>query len=182
MAKLAKSKAGVTAGQSGGNDPLLDAFRTLEPALRKFIAVRARNSADTDDILQDVAARILTRDPAIAVENKSAFLFSIASNLMKDRDRRRLARRQGEHVTLESVEIADASASQDDIVDGRQRLKRFVAALDALPAKEREVFVRHRMEGHTLLHVAESTGLSFTQVRKLLEQAMARLARKVWKD
>src|SRR5262249_41167236 len=116
------------------------------------------------------------------VDNKSAFLFSIASNLMKDRERRRLVRRQGEHVTLDDMEIADPAALQDQVVEGRQRMQRFLAALDTLPGREREVFVLHKVEGQTLLQVAEKTGLSFAQVRKLVEQAMARLSRKVWKD
>jgi RNA polymerase sigma factor (sigma-70 family) len=57
-----------------------------------------------------------------------------------------------------------------------------MAALNTLPGREREVFVLHRVEGQTLLQVTERTGLSLAQVRKLVEQAMARLARKVWKD
>jgi DNA-directed RNA polymerase specialized sigma24 family protein len=51
-----------------------------------------------------------------------------------------------------------------------------------LPAREREIFVAHKVEGETLLQVAETTGLSLAQVRKLVEQAMARLMRKGWKD
>ncbi|MBO9545446.1 sigma-70 family RNA polymerase sigma factor [Caulobacter sp.] len=163
-------------------DPLFSAFVALEPALRRFVASRTRQDADVDDILQAVAARIVARDRDVPVENKTAFLFSIASNLLKDRGRRGLARRQGEHVPLDGVELADPAALQDDVLDGRQRMRRFLAALDALPGKEREVFVLHRMEGRTLLQVGEQTGLSMFQVRKLVERAMTRLARKVWKD
>ena len=176
IAKTAPSMAGEQA------DPLFEAFRALEPALRRFVAARLRHDTDVDDILQTIAARIVARDPDDEVENKTAFLFSVASNLMRDRNRRRLAQRQGEHVTLDDVEIADPAALQDDVVDGRQRLQRFLAALKTLPLREREVFVLHRMEGRTLLQVADRTGLSLAQVRKLVERAMARLARKVWKD
>lgn len=182
MIKLAKSEDDRVTGQGVDNDPLFQAYCALEPALRRFVATRVRNTADTEDVLQDLVARILSRDPAVAVDNKTAFLFSIASNLLKDRDRRRVVRRQGEHVTLDNVEIPDTAALQDQIVDSRQRMERFLTALNTLSAKERDVFVRHRMEGQTLLHVAESTGFSVTQVRRILEQAMARLSRKVWKD
>jgi RNA polymerase sigma-70 factor (ECF subfamily) len=168
--------------KGGCGDPLFDAFRALEPALRRFVASRIRQDADVDDILQGVAARVAARDRDVPVENKAAFLFSIASNLVKDRGRRGLARRQGHHVALDDVELADPAALQDDVLDGRQRVRRFLAALDALPGKEREVFVLHRMEGRTLLQVGEQTGLSLSQVRKLVERAMTRLARKVWKD
>lgn len=168
--------------RDGSGDPLFEAFRALEPALRRFVASRIRQDADVDDILQGVAARVAARDRDVPVENKTAFLFSIASNLLKDRGRRRLVRRQGEHVALDDVELADPAALQDDVLDGRQRLRRFLAALEGLPGKEREVFVLHRMEGRTLLQVGEQTGLTLAQVRKLVERAMARLARKVWKD
>ena len=173
------AKPASTARDAAG-DPLFEAFRALEPALRRFVAARARQ--DVDDILQGVAARVIGRDRNVPVENKTAFLFSIASNLLRDRGRRGRARRQGEHVGLDEVELVDPAALQDDVLDGRQRLRRFWAALDALPVKEREVFVLHRMEGRTLLQVGEQTGLSLAQVRKLVERAMARLARKVWKD
>jgi RNA polymerase sigma factor (sigma-70 family) len=173
---------GEAAHLAAADDPLFEAFRVLEPALRRFIANRVRNDADVEDVLQDLAARIIGRDREAPVENKTAFLFSIASNLMRDRDRRRLVRRQGDHVALEDVEIADPAALQEQIVDSRQRLQRFMAALKTLPGKEREVFLLHKVEGQTLLQAAERTGLSMAQVRKLVEQAMARLARKVWKD
>ena len=173
------AKPASTARDAAG-DPLFEAFRALEPALRRFVAARARQ--DVDDILQGVAARVIGRDRNVPVENKTAFLFSIASNLLRDRGRRGRARRQGEHVGLDEVELVDPEALQDDVLDGRQRLRRFWAALDAVPVKEREVFVLHRMEGRTLLQVGEQTGLSLAQVRKLVERAMARLARKVWKD
>ncbi len=171
-----------TTAKGGCGDPLFEAFRALEPALRRFVASRIRQDADVDDILQGVAARVAARDRNVPVENKTAFLFSIASNLLKDRGRRRLVRRQGDHVALDDVELADPAALQDDVLDGRQRLQRFQAALNALPGQEREVFVLHRMEGRTLLQVGEQTGLSIAQVRKLVERTMARLARKVWKD
>jgi RNA polymerase sigma factor (sigma-70 family) len=178
----AKDNRSPLAADTGESDPLFQAFRVIEPALRRFIANRVRNDADVEDILQDVAARILGRDPEAAVNNKTAFLFSIASNLVKDRNRRRLVRRQGEHVTLDNVEIVDPAALQDQIVDGRQRMQRFLAALKTLPGREREVFVLHKVEGRTLLQTAEMTGLSLAQVRKLVEQALVRLTRKVWKD
>src|SRR5262249_18133252 len=130
----------------GRGDPLFDAFRTLAPALRRYIASRVRNDADVEDVMQDVAARIVARDQKVPIDNKTAFLFSIASNLMRDRDRRRLVRRQGEHVALDDVEIADPAALQDQIVDGRQRLQLFLAALNTLPGREREVFVLHKVE------------------------------------
>ena len=173
------AKPASTARDAAG-DPLFEAFRALEPALRRFVAARARQ--DVDDILQGVAARVIGRDRNAPVENKTAFLFSITSNLLRDRGRRGRARRQGEHVALDEVELVDPAALQDDVLDGRQRLRRFWAALDALPVKEREVFVLHRMEGRTLLQVGEQTGLSLAQVRKLVARAMARLARRVWKD
>lgn len=166
----------------GGEDALFVAFRVLEPALRRFIAKRLRNSADVDDILQEVAARVAGRENRIPIENKTAFLFSIASNLIRDRDRRDLVRHQNDHVALDDLEIADPAALQDQVADSRQRMRRFMAALQALPRQEREVFVRHRVEGQTLQEVAAHAGLSLAQVRKLVEHASARLARKVWKD
>jgi RNA polymerase sigma-70 factor (ECF subfamily) len=178
----AKDNRKPLAVEAGEGDPLFQAFRALAPALRRFVANRVRNEADVEDVLQDVAARVLGRDLEAAVNNKTAFLFSIASNLVKDRNRRRLVRRQGEHVTLDNVEIVDPAALQDQIVDSRQRMQRFLAALKTLPMKEREVFVLHKVEGCTLLQTAEMTGLSLAQVRKLVEQALARLTRKVWKD
>jgi RNA polymerase sigma factor (sigma-70 family) len=178
----AKNDRGPPAAAGDGDDPLFEAFRALAPALRRFIANRVRNDADVEDILQDVATRLAARDRDVPVDNKTAFLFSIASNLLRDRDRRRLVRRQGEHVALDDVEIADPAALQDQIVEGRQRLQRFMAALNTLPGREREVFVLHKMEGQTLLQAAERTGLSLAQVRKLVEQAIVRLTRKVWKD
>lgn len=165
-----------------GGDPLFQTLHALEPALRRFIAARVRSLADVDDVLQDIAARLAARDPRAVVDNKTAFVFSIAANLLRDRKRRGHVRRDSGHVMLDDVELADPAALQDEVVDARLRLRRLSAALDRMPGEQSMVFVRHRIQGRTLSQVAEESGMSVAQVRRLLERAMTRLARKVWGD
>ncbi len=176
-----EGKAGP-AGGSSGNGNLFEAFQALRPALTRFLSARGVDPSDLEDVLQDMAIRIVSPPDDQAIRNNTAFLFSMAANLVRDRRRRARTHHDDRHLCVEDVELHDPSAFVDDLVDSRIRLRRLDVALGKLPADQRRVFVLSRVKGHTLSMVAEETGLSISRTRKLLERSMAQLARKVWED
>lgn len=62
------------------------------------------------------------------------------------------------------------------------RLARLEAAVRALPAIEREVFLAVRLDGMSYAEIAERTGLSPRAVERKFAKALARLVRELHRD
>jgi RNA polymerase sigma-70 factor (ECF subfamily) len=70
---------------------------------------------------------------------------------------RRSLRRRREDAMAEPPEVA-VPATQHGEAEGRQARRRLLAALDALPAEQREVFVLYEIEQLTVPEIAEAVG------------------------
>src|SRR5258707_3503557 len=65
-----------------------------ERALRNFLGARCRDDDLTADLLQEVAARLVTAAPRLSLNgNARGYLFRIAANVWHDHLRREFARR-----------------------------------------------------------------------------------------
>src|SRR6266702_252745 len=64
-----------------------------EPALRNFLGARCRDDDLTADLLQEVAARLVSAAPRLSLNgNARGYLFRIAANVWRDHLRRELER------------------------------------------------------------------------------------------
>ena len=172
-------------GRIAGSDirqELLDRLTSLKPALRAYIRPRVRNEADLEDILQTVAIRVLSGNLPEKIANKGAFLFSVASNLLRDQYRRDAVRHVEGHLPIYDLELADDAIGPEQSLDGRQRLERLEDAVNGLDPETRSVMLLHRFEGLTLQETSERTGLTTARVRKLLARGLAVMSRRVWSD
>lgn len=144
--------------------------------LRGFIRHRV---ADADDILQDVFSELIEATRlATPIEHVGAWLFRVAANRITDRFRRK-------GPPVESIrgggnDAGDHSDRSESAVDARPAatadgpearyashllLDDLQAALAALPAAQREVFVAHELEGRSFASLAAESG---TPVNTLL--------------
>src|SRR3989442_12187851 len=100
------------------------------PALRNFLGARCWDDDLTTEMLQEVAARLVTATPRLSLNgNARGYLFRIAANVWCDHLRRELVRRRAA-VVLESGEprLADAA-------DPRLLARALLAAVrEAVPA------------------------------------------------
>ena len=72
-----------------------------EAPLKGFFAKRVRNAADVDDLVQEVFVRLIGRGRGQPIERIEQYLFQTAANVLRDRNRRRVAREQDAHEPLE---------------------------------------------------------------------------------
>ena len=81
--------------------------------------------------------------------------------------------------TLTSHELPDetegASRSPEEEMIGEELFARYVKALDCLPQRCREVFIRIREEKQSYAQVAEELGISTKTVDAQLQKATGRL-------
>lgn len=72
-------------------------------------------------------------------------------------------------------ETAGQEVSPEEVLISEELFARYVKALDRLPERCREVFIRIREEKQTYAHVAEELGISIKTVDAQLQKATARL-------
>jgi RNA polymerase sigma factor (sigma-70 family) len=139
-----------------------DIVRRERARLGHFIRGQVRDAAEAEDILQDVLLEFYAATDAI--EQAGAWLFRVARNRIIDRRRKR--REEPLPVTVDADEadhdgrswleenLPDPAAGPDAAYARGVLLAAIEAALKALPAEQREVFLAHEIEG---LSFAEMT-------------------------
>jgi RNA polymerase sigma-70 factor (ECF subfamily) len=144
------------------------------PALRNFLGARCRDDELTAEMLQEVAARLVTATPRLSLNgNARAYLFRIAANVWRDHLRRELVRRRAA-VLLESGEPRLAAAADARLLE-RELRAAVRGAVGALPPAQREVVeLRHR--GVTFQEIADRLGRPLGTVLTQMRAALARIS------
>jgi RNA polymerase sigma factor (sigma-70 family) len=146
------------------------AVRRDRVRLRNFIRRRVADDGDAEEILQEVFYELVeTYRLMKPIEQVSAWLFRVARNRITDlfRKKKPLAFSEGSAAVSEDGEallLQDLLPSPDagpDAVYARSVLiEELDAALEELPAEQREAFVAHEIEGRSFKELAAETGLS----------------------
>ena len=148
------------------------------PALRNFLGARCRDDDLTAEMLQEVAARLVTAAPRISLNgNARGYLFRIAANVWHDHLRRELVRRRAAAVRG-SAEPAVADAADARLLE-RELRAAVRNAVRALPPPQREVVELRQQRGLTFQQIAERLhrplGTVLTQMRAALARISAAL-------
>jgi RNA polymerase sigma-70 factor (ECF subfamily) len=148
------------------------------PALRNFLGARCRDAELTAELLQEVAARLVTAKPRLATNgNPRGYLFRIAANVWHDHLRRELVRRRAWAV-MQAEEPAVARPADTRVLERelREAVRRAVAAL---PETQREVVLLRHERGLTFQAIADTLnrplGTVLTQMRGALAKIGAAL-------
>ncbi len=146
---------------------ITETFARDEPRLRGFIRKRVLDTADAEDILQDVFYELIQAYRMMKpAEHTTAWMFRVARNRIVD------LFRSSKAVSLQAPVSAEDSApiledllpSPDagpDAIHARNVLLDAIdEALEELPENQREVFVAHELLGKSFKEMAEETGTS----------------------
>ncbi len=182
MASASNSEPASGAAALAGAE-LANAFR--RPLMAYFLR-HVDDRSEAEDLTQEVFLRVLRGAPAAAVQAPQAFVFTVASNLLRDRARTRVARRTDRHVSLdiapggdapaEPMHLAAETVSAERALIDRQRLRAVMQALDELPPRTRDIFVLSRLEKLRHSEIAARMGVSVSAVEKNVVRALAHLS------
>ena len=154
--------------------------------LRGFIRRRVADVADADDILQDVFFE-LTEATRLAtpIEHVGAWLFRVATHRITDRFRRKAPIAESSLRGLDDdsddgtgpleAHPAGADDGPEARYAGRLLFDDLEAALAALPAAQREVFVAHELEGRSFASLAAESGTPINTLLARKRYAVLRL-------
>lgn len=147
-------------GRPDGSATRATALTEHEGGLRRYIRRQVPSEEDAEDILQDVYYQFLTNlDLEGSIERTAAWLYRVARNRVIDWYRKKRPRAMS---TFAEEEIPEVAIRRTDQPDGSLTnslfWEAFNASLAAMPAKNREVWVMHEVEGKSFKEIADITG------------------------
>jgi RNA polymerase sigma-70 factor (ECF subfamily) len=152
------------------------------PLLRRWahgrLPASTRDLTDTDDLVQVTLLRVLKQIESFEYGGTGSFLAYLRStvlNLLRN-EIRRVARR-GESKELDDAIAADEAGSPIEQAIGRERLEMYEAALEAMPARARELVIMRLEFDMTYEAIARETGSTPDAVRMAIRRAIEALAR-----
>jgi len=164
------------------NQSILQAFQKYSSQLNHFIRRRVSNAEDAEDIMQDVWFRLISILDTQPVEQISAWLYRVSLNRIIDKQRKQ------RQLSLENLKTPDETddlyfteALFEEIMNPEEEFEKeffheiFLRALDALPEKQRRVFVWNELEDMTLQDIADKTGENIKTIISRKRYAVKRL-------
>lgn len=143
--------------------------------LFNYFRKSTRNNCDAEDLTQEVYCKLAKFEDEKKLAKTESYLFKIASNVLRDKNRRDRVRARDKIIPFEDVIEKDHSPTPEQVIDGREQYRYFLRALKELSPRSQEVFVLSRFEGLTYIQIAERCGISVNTVKKHMMKAMSGL-------
>jgi RNA polymerase sigma factor (sigma-70 family) len=157
------------------NKRLTQWFESWRGAMKRWLSSRSSmQSADLDDVAQEVFLRLLRYSDDAVVEYPQSYLFRIATNVVNEWRERARNSLPHDDVWLSDLQIEpDAepeSTVEHDLVNQHVR-----QAVNRLPPRQRQVLLLHIREDLTYKQIAAKLKLTPRVVRRDIARAYAEL-------
>lgn len=169
----------VLPGDSSPN-ALDDLNRHFRRPLIAFFMKRVKSRAEAEDLTQEAFLRLAAHPDRQNGEALHSYVFTIASNLIRDRERKYRWRRMAHHAPLDER----TSNSSPQLIEGRdpervllakEALQEVMIALGEMNEKTREIFILSRLENLDQKEIGALYGISVSAVQKHILRALAQL-------
>ena len=140
--------------------------------LFRFVLRGVYQRSVAEELFQEIWMRVIeARERYVPEARFTTWLYTIAHNRLVDHWRR------GAPALVALDEDPPGNPAQDPgrQVEGRESAGRFLAALEALPAAQREAFLLHEEGGLTVAAIARATGSNEEAAKSRLRYAIAKL-------
>ena len=141
-----------------------------------FIRGRWPREQDVDDIMQESFLRLSQYANPETILNPRAFLFTTATNLVVDRQRRRKTSERYIETNADLENLVNDHSSPDRHSEAYEALELFTAWLNELPKLHRHAFVLYRIEGCSHAEIAIRLGISISSAERYVKSAMQHIS------
>ncbi len=140
-------------------------------ALRGYLRARCGDADLTEDLMQEVALRLVRAERRLDVgRNVPGYLFRTAANVWRDHLRRELVRRRAPADQQAVVAAADERVLELELTSAIRQ------AVAALPRPQREVVELRHQVGLTFREIAERLGRPLGTVLGQMRAALTKIA------
>ncbi len=151
----------------------------LRAPLVQFFERRVGSNSEAEDLAQEVFERLTRQSDLGRLEQLDGYVFTVATNLLRDRARKRMTHAADAHLPLEEVAEFSEEITPERVLMGKDAVNRFLAALAELPERTRTVLMLRRYEGLEFKEIARRLGISVSAVEKHMVRAMDYLSRRL---
>ena len=181
--------SGQTLGATAGPGPrVTEACATQEARLQRFVRSRIGDSADVEDIVQEVFYELTAADRLMQpIGQLAAWLLQVARNRIIDRFRSRkvesLSQPKYGEDDDEAVSLEDLLPSPESGPEAAYArsvlLEEIDEALEEMPAEQRSVFIAHEWQGYSFKELSAETGVSVNTLLSRKRYAVLHLRRRL---
>jgi RNA polymerase sigma factor (sigma-70 family) len=153
-------------------------FAEHRRALQAYFYRRIRTKSEAPDLAQEVYARMLRVSDTEAIRNPQLYLYTVASNLVKEHAL--LEQRQGHRLELDESSLEQRLGelpALDSQLAGSERVEHLGAVLGRLPARWRTALILQYRYGLTYQEIADRLGVSSNMIKKYLAQGLGHCRR-----
>jgi len=170
-----ESREVITIDTKSRNERLTQWFESWRGAMKRWLSSRSSmQSADLDDVAQEVFLRLLRYSDDAVVEYPQSYLFRIATNVVNEWRERARNSLPHDDVWLSDLQIEPEaepeSSVEHDLVNVHVR-----RAVSRLPPRQRQVLLLHIREDLTYKQIAAKLKLTPRVVRRDIARAYAEL-------
>lgn len=149
-------------------------IQSHERSLRSYLHGTFPAVGDVDDVVQESYLRIWRVRATQPIRSAKAFLFTVARRLALDTLRHERASPIDGVGHLEALRVIDDGADVADKVGRRERIALLAEAIADLPARCRDVFILHKIKGHSRRETAAQLGIAEKTVEVQTAKAVRR--------
>ncbi len=157
------------------------AFEGERRRLLAFIRRRVPVEIDAEDILQDVFCELVEAYRMMKpIAHAGAWMMQVAKNRITDlfrRGKKEVVEDEGERM-LEDL-LPSPDGGPDALFARSVLLAEIKAALDELPASQRDVFTAHEIDGSSFAEISRETGVSIKTLLSQKHYAVKRLRKRL---
>lgn len=151
-----------------------NAFRNYHRVLHDFLLRRLSSAQDASDAMQEVFLRLLRLERGDLVRNPQAYLYGIASHVVREyRVRARRARVSFDSPVAEHRAEHPQQLQPDELAESIGVERQLERALAQLSPLELKILVYDRRDGLSQEEIAHRLGLSVHTVKKYFFRALA---------
>jgi len=142
-------------------------------ALQAYLYRRLRTKSEAPDLAQEVYLRMLRVSDPESIRNPQLYLYTVASNLVKEHAV--LEQRQANRLDLDAISVHERLrelASPDRELEASEMTTCLRKALERVPARWRTALILQYQYGLTYAEIADRLGVSSNMVKKYLAQGL----------
>ncbi len=151
-----------------------NAYQRYSGVLKSFL-MRTVDQPEAEDLLHEVYLRLIRCRGLSLIDNVQAFMFTTATNLLRDRWRRANARFAPTLINFEDCDLTAGAADPAEVVEWQERLERVRKAMSELPPKPKLAFELSRMHDRSYSEIAFELDVSVSMIEKHISTALNQL-------
>lgn len=147
-----------------------------DASLKAWLRGRFPGVRDVEDIVQESYLRIWKARSRHPIDSAKAFLFRVARNLALDTLRHERYSPINIVTDLSLLFVVDDKPDAASLASRQQEIEMLVEAVDALPARCREIFILRKLRSVSQKDIAARLGLSEQTVQVQAARGLRRVA------